>query len=188
MENQGNPSNKYQHGKIYKVVDSGYSDIYVGSTVQNLYARMGGHRSDYRKWKNGIKRHMCSSFVLFDKHGVDNCKIELIELYPCSTIEEIRAREGYHQQQYDCVNKKSAGRTRKQYRLDNVARKREYDKQYCEANREKRQNHDKEYRALHRDRINAFRGEKLQCPICCLSCRRDKMREHTIKKHPSENK
>ena len=188
MENQGNPNSKYQNGKIYKLIDVGYNDIYIGSTVQNLYGRMGGHRSDYRKWKSGVRRSMCSSFILFEKHGVDNCKIELVELFPCSCVEELRAREGYHQQQHDCVNKKSAGRTRKQYRLDNIARKREYDKSYCQANKEKRQNHDKEYRALHKDRINALRGERLPCAICGLLVRRDKMREHTMKKHPAEDK
>jgi hypothetical protein len=29
------------------------------------------------------------------KYGIENCKIELVEAYPCENKEELRKREGY---------------------------------------------------------------------------------------------
>jgi hypothetical protein len=45
--------NKYENGKIYKIVDIGYNSCYYGSTVQSLAMRMGGHRRNYNVFKNG---------------------------------------------------------------------------------------------------------------------------------------
>ena len=33
---------------------------------------------------------------MFDEYGVDNCKIELLEAYPCNSIDEIRQREAHY--------------------------------------------------------------------------------------------
>ena len=71
---------------------------------------------------------MC--FELFEKYGVENCKIYLVELYPCKSREELEAREGYYIRNYNCVNKIIPGRTKKEYKNDNkgiIARnKKEY--------------------------------------------------------------
>ena len=76
----------YSTGKIYKIVvdtDEEYKP-YVGSTIQGLAERMGGHRSNYKKWKIG-KVAKCSSFDLFDKFGIESCKIILLEEYSCDS-------------------------------------------------------------------------------------------------------
>ncbi len=55
-------NNKYQHGKIYKIISNQTNEIYIGSTIYKLLSeRMRNHRSDYRKWKCG-KYHWLSSF------------------------------------------------------------------------------------------------------------------------------
>ena len=41
--------NKYQNGKIYKIVDVGYNKCYIGSTCEALSQRMARHRSNYKK-------------------------------------------------------------------------------------------------------------------------------------------
>ena len=87
----------YQLSKIYKIVplnSEDDSDIYIGSTTKNTLAeRMAEHRSKYRHWLEGISK--VSSFRLFDKYGLENCYIFLIEEYPCNTKDELRAREGH---------------------------------------------------------------------------------------------
>ena len=87
--------NEYQNSKVYRICDVAYTKFYYGSTVQPLAMRMGGHRAGYVQYKLGIGRKM-SSYDIFDEFGIHNCKIELVELYPCDSKVELERREGYH--------------------------------------------------------------------------------------------
>ena len=78
---------------------------YIGSTIDTLSNRMAGHRSKYNVFMNEGKGQHYQCFEIFEKYGLDNCKIELVELYPCNSSIELRAREGHHQKSTDCVNK-----------------------------------------------------------------------------------
>jgi hypothetical protein len=109
---------KYQKSKIYKVIDSTYSEFYIGSTIQHhLCNRMASHRANYKYWRDG-KYANCSVFRLFDKYGLENCKIELLELYPCDNMDELRQREGYWIKREPCINKRIAGRSDLEYSCD----------------------------------------------------------------------
>jgi hypothetical protein len=89
----------YGKGKIYKIVVNNTEDEYrpyIGSTTNEyLSKRFVEHRSKYKKYKNGTNKSVVTSFTLFDKYGVENCEIVLIENYPCATKDELRARERY---------------------------------------------------------------------------------------------
>jgi hypothetical protein len=124
----------YSNGKIYKIV--GGDECYIGSTTKaRLCQRMTAHRSDYLKWKNG-ERHFVSSYHLFDKYGVENCVIELIELYPCNSKDELNAREGMYIKSETCVNRNIAGRSIQAYYQDNKEKLKDYQKQHYEQNKE----------------------------------------------------
>ena len=129
--------NRYEKGKIYKVVDIGYNKMYIGSTIESLSKRMERHRSKYKDYLRGDGDNT-RVYWLFDEFGVENCKIELIENYPCNSKEELEAQEGKHQRDNKCINKVIAGRTVKEYKKD------EYDyisfqqKVYRELHPEKR--------------------------------------------------
>ena len=112
--------NKYASGQIYKIVDAGYKKCYIGSTTEpTLARRMAKHRGDYTHYKKlGGNKGRVSSFSLFDEFGVGNCKIELIEVYPCNSKDELLPREGYHVRNTECVNKTIPGRTRPEYRRE----------------------------------------------------------------------
>jgi len=88
----------YSKGKIYKIVVNNTDEEYrpyIGSTTKEyLSQRFVSHKGDYSRYKNG-KHHPISSFILFDKYGIENCEIVLIENYPCTTKDELRARERY---------------------------------------------------------------------------------------------
>ena len=107
----------YSKGKIYKITDIGYNECYYGSTIQPLSKRIGKHRSDYKRYKDG-KCNNVTSFILFDKYGVENCKIELVEDCDCKTKEELHKREGFYIRNNECVNKVITGRTWKEYYKD----------------------------------------------------------------------
>jgi hypothetical protein len=137
---------KYQTAKIYKVVSTGDDGMfYIGSTIRSLNDRFSKHKSDYKRWQQELHRNV-SVFRLFEQFGVENCRIELIEEYPCVCKEELRRREGEVVKELtNCVNVRVEGRDGKQYRIDNqekitqynrqIAPKvKEYNKQYREAN------------------------------------------------------
>ena len=121
--------NKYLNGKIYKIVDIGYNVCYYGSTCSSLSLRMACHRASYRSFLKGLD-HFRSIFTIFDEYGVENCKIELIKLFPCSSKIELEAEEGSFIKEHGCVNKNRAGHM-------NTLGKDEYHKQYYLANKDK---------------------------------------------------
>ena len=70
--------------KIYKVysiiADLNSPDCYVGSTCKYyLEARLNKHKSDYLKWKQGIKKDSYTIFKLFDKYPLETFVISLIK-------------------------------------------------------------------------------------------------------------
>ena len=115
----------YANGKIYKIVPidgiDGDGDAYIGSTTkQYLSQRMDCHRRDYVQWKRGnLKVSKVNSFDIFDKHNVDNCRIILLETFPCQSRDELTSREAYFIRSMKCVNKIIPHRTRAEYREDN---------------------------------------------------------------------
>jgi hypothetical protein len=147
------PPNKYAKGKIYKITDIGYNECYYGSSYNTLCKRMDGHRGNYKCYKNG-KGGYKTSFDLFDKYGVENCKIELVELYPCGSKNELEAREGYYIKNNVCVNKVVAGRTDKQYREDNKETINERQRLYEKANKELIAEKKRLYREANKETIN----------------------------------
>ena len=64
--------NRYENGKIYKVVDLSYNECYIGSKCVNLSQRVARHRSEYNRFLEGKRRNI-TAFQLFDKYGVENC-------------------------------------------------------------------------------------------------------------------
>jgi len=151
--------NKYQNGKIYKIVCNITGDVYVGSTIKTLEKRLIHHKSDAK-----MKQNICS-YIIIDR---GDYKIELIEDYPCNNSKELRKREGYYQKEIDCINKRIAGRNgkgwrednkehlkikRKQYCIDNAESIAEYQKEYSKNNKEKLSKYNKEYHIKNREKI-----------------------------------
>jgi len=94
----------YQLGKIYTIRSLSSPDIYVGSTIQSLAVRMGGHRKAYVQNKVLGK----NKEIVKD---ISEWKIELHELYPCNTKQELHCREGEVIREIGTLNKCIAGRT-----------------------------------------------------------------------------
>ena len=142
---------RYENGKIYKIVDNGYNMCYIGCTCESLSQRMARHRHHYNSYLKG-NHGKTRSFDIFDKYDITNCKIELVENYPCNNKDELRRREGFYIQNTECINKHIAGRTPQEYRDATKEHKHETDKVYRENNmeklkayREERKEHYQEY-------------------------------------------
>ena len=106
---------------IYRVVGTNETETeyYYGHTKTPIEYRLTKHLSDFERYKEGIMNWI-SVFVLFEKYGIMNCHIELVEDIVCETLNEIREKEGNYQRTNICVNKRIEARSKKQYRKDNA--------------------------------------------------------------------
>ena len=162
--------NKYSKGKIYMIITENSSDIYVGSTIQTLKARLQGHVKEYRY---GSK--YCSSQDILEQ---GDYKIVLIKNYPCSSLNELEREESNFQRDLVCVNKRIEGRTQKEWYKDNrevlIAKQKEYYndnrevlnayyKAYHIKNREARLIGMKEYKIKNREALLAKHNQKFTC-------------------------
>ena len=141
----------YNNGKIYKIepLNGEEGDIYIGSTTKEyLSQRMDKHRSDYKRFLKE-KSYNVTSYNLFNKYGVSNCKIVLLELVNVNTKDELLQREAHYIKNLKCVNKMTPLRTHREYYEDNKDKIKETKKEYYEQNKEKR----KEYYEQNKDKI-----------------------------------
>jgi hypothetical protein len=55
---------------------------------------MCNHRYDYQRYKKNGQKGDVGVYKIFDEFGVENCKIELVELFPCASKMELHKKEG----------------------------------------------------------------------------------------------
>ena len=129
----------YSKGKIYciePICEHEEGERYIGSTTKHyLSDRYFFHRMSYDKYKVGYGGRY-SAYDLFDKYGYLNCQILLLENVDVSSKEELRMREGYYIRNMKCVNKRIAGRTKEEYKLEKKEMIIQERKDYYEQNKE----------------------------------------------------
>jgi hypothetical protein len=131
----------YTNAKIYKIC--GGDEVYIGSTCRELLRRFGTHKSKYNS-----NYRKCNSSILFEKYGIENCTIELIQDFPCESKKDLHEREGYYIRTMKCVNRFIAGRSAREYDIEryNEPKRKEYLKEYSKINKEKKSEYDKQRR------------------------------------------
>ena len=109
--------NKYNNGKIYKLyaINGDVEDIYYGSTYLTLNTRMTKHKNSYKRFQVHNASNV-SAYDIFNKYGIENCLIELVELVNCNTKKELLSREGFYIRNNKCVNSQIPDRTKEEYR------------------------------------------------------------------------
>jgi hypothetical protein len=148
-------TNKYANGKIYKIVSDKTDKIYIGSTTRHLNIRLNDHRHQ-------SKGHSCSSLQLFI---IDpNCKIELIENYPCNSKIELHMRERFYilQNKHICVNIVVPLRTTHEWYIDNI--------EYCKIT-------NYHYYNKHKHHIAAMKSQPIICK-CGIITNNNHIRRH----------
>lgn len=119
----------YKNSKIYKITAGNLT--YYGSTTQSLSKRLAKHRNDKKHKPNSN----ISSFPLLD---MPDCKIVLVEDYPCERKEQLLAREAYYTEHNDCVNKRRPICTEEQQKQAKREERRRYYTKYPEKKREEK--------------------------------------------------
>lgn len=166
----------YSNGKIYALKShNDTSLIYIGSTVQPLHKRHRAHRHKYKLYIDN-KHHYVTSFKVIEK---GNTYMELLESYDCNTKEELLKKEGEYMRSINCVNKCLAGRTTKQYYIDNKEIILNRSLEWNKNNREHRLKYMVEWRKNNKDNLY----EKHLC-VCGLTyTTTHKARHQRTKKH-----
>jgi hypothetical protein len=145
----------YQNGKIYKITSPHTDDIYIGSATKiNIAYRLGQHKYDHTKHKDGKRKTSTQSFKLFDL-GIDDTQITLLEEYPYNSKNELLARERYNiENTPNCMNKVVPTRTSKEYREQNHEKVKQMYKDYHIKNRERVLERQRQY---YRDNVEKIR-------------------------------
>ena len=165
----------YKNGKIYKIepiCEHDEGEIYIGSTTkQYLSQRVTSHRGNYKRFKDNKVNKRVRVYDLFDKYGIENCDIILLELVQANSRDELHTREAHYIKTIKCNNKMIPTQTQKEWRDEN----KEKIKQYREDNKEKmsqyRANHTDNFKQLHHQWYQKNKEELKQKGVCkCGSC------------------
>ena len=160
--------NKYSRGKVYMIESASAGLVYYGSTCNDLYKRMGLHRSHYKRFQI-VKKNMKYFYTSFGVLAHPDARIILVEAFPCANKQELNAREAHYIRSNNCVNKVIPDRTRAEYLQDNKEAIDEKQKQYRQDNKEE---------------ISEKKKQPKHCETCNYSVRNDTFRRHCkSKKH-----
>ena len=164
-------TNRYENGKIYKLVSPHTDKIYIGSTCKKyLSQRLTKHKSHYKVWLKDNKNNL-SSFTLLELGDVE---IVLLESVNCNTKDELLKKEREYIEKYKdiLVNKNIPSRTSKEY-------DEKYNKEYHILHKDKLNKKAKDYYENHKEELN----EKYNC-VCgkqsriCRKARHEKSKYH----------
>jgi len=105
----------YRNGRIYRIVTPNHNGVYIGSCSHKYLAqRWANHKCDYLHCRNKT-----TAWELFDT-GLTDCKLELIEDFPCENSRELKERENYWMKTTEnCVNTNRARTTPEERKKDN---------------------------------------------------------------------
>jgi group I intron endonuclease len=189
----------YSKGKIYKITNDYNNDVYIGSTCDTLSKRFSNHRRHARSNVN------TKIYLLMNEIGFDRFRIELIEDYPCDDNFQLRQKEGFYIRQLSTLNQNIAGRTRKEYKKEEIEKIKKYNeenkervknyvkennekisqyqKEYRDKRKEENKLYNKEYREKNKVAIYMKNAEKITCECGCLSTVSHLSRHMKTKQH-----
>ena len=168
----------YRIGRVYRIIALQSNEFYIGSTFNELRHRWQKHKGHYEEWKKG--KGKCSVFDMFEKYGVENCKIILIKEYQVVdrrhlevyeslwilklksinknipvAFSEIKRFKRMADKRYAEINKEKIREYKKQYVKNNT----EKIAQYKEHNKDKIKQREKKYREKNKEKLN----QKITC-------------------------
>ena len=109
---------KYLNSIIYALKSNSHPEyIYIGSSIHPLCDVMYRHMLNHKLHCLGRLNVNYSSLELLKYY---DCRIELLEVYPCKNKQELAKRTGWYIRNNACVNVKMSGRDEKTYYQDYI--------------------------------------------------------------------
>jgi group I intron endonuclease len=158
---------RYDHCKIYTLINNIDDEIYVGSTCLLLHKRLFAHKC-LAKLHPEVKVYNHLNTI-----GWNNVRIVLTEDYKCSTKTELLNRERY----WIDILKPSLNTEKVKVPINLEAQKLKI-KQYREANIHKYKEYMKKYNAENIDRIKMINKTKMHCDVCDCSYNKSNRLSH----------
>jgi hypothetical protein len=149
-------------GSVYKIISGLGDECYIGSTLNKLRFRFQEHKQRYKQHKDTGYGHV-SVFQLFDKYGIENCKIMLIKQYDVCDHAHLRVYETlWLIRSKTAINKMMPFNIKwlynRHYRQENS----EKIKQYYQENSEKIKEKKKQYRQENSEKIKEKKKQYYQ--------------------------
>lgn len=91
------------NGKVYKIEDNETGEIYIGSTFQNIYKRLSGHRNDCKSYDEGKRKYDLASGNIIRRN---NYSVEILQDIICENKDELLFLERQTIDKYGdkCIN------------------------------------------------------------------------------------
>jgi len=179
MEQNGNikPS-KYNHGKIYKLVDSS-GFYYVGSTCNSLSKRLSEHKATSKRDSN---RKVYKQITNWN----DIIIVLIVEVNVVNKEQLLRAENEYIDRNDPfCLNSFKAFSTEdekqqysQQYYIANKDKLQKHQKQYYSENKKEILQRNQKYHNENKDKINDRKRQLIKC-ICGLEITKSNFKQHT---------
>jgi group I intron endonuclease len=179
-------------GRVYQIINMKNGKKYIGSTKVKLSQRFAEHK---RYCKQKPERPL---YIAFKEYGIENFKMELLETVKYENREELNKVEGDFIRMFDTFNngynKNIAGRTIKEWVVDNKEKIKKINKNYYKNHKEIINKKTKEYREKNRKICKyckkVFVSAK-QTNFLCSEClekyenlkEQDKVNEENLKKY-----
>ncbi len=71
----------YKTGRVYKIISTEGNECYVGSTFDTTRSRLNHHKGYYKRYLIHKEHKQLSVYDIFDKYGIENCRLILIKEY-----------------------------------------------------------------------------------------------------------
>jgi hypothetical protein len=173
-----------KRGYIYKLWSKKDNKlVYFGSTTRQVSKRIADHHYDYKKWRNG-KYNFVSSFLIFETGDWDYMCMEHIDY---EEPYELKNRERYYIETFDCVNKYIPNRSHKEYNKEYYDNNKELfkkkAKKYYDNNKEHHAEITKEYYEVNKQKIAEKKAEKVKCDCGCVVNRSSLSKHKKTQKH-----
>jgi hypothetical protein len=141
----------YQLSKVYTIRSPSTVKFYLGTTVNPLSKRFSQHKANYKLFLQNKYRYTRSYDIL----KLGDAYIELFESYPCNSKEELHKREGelIRLHKDSIVNVNIAGRTVKEYAIEEKDKIKAYREIHKDEIKEQQQN----YLIVNKDKIKIQR-------------------------------
>jgi hypothetical protein len=100
-------------GRIYKIEpkcqECDIGDVYFGATCRNIDVRYKEHIKKYLAYKGGRPQYkFVSSYTLFEKYGIENCRIVVMEEVVYEDVMQVRMLENNYIVNNLCVNQRDS--------------------------------------------------------------------------------
>ena len=144
--------NKYNKSMIYTIRSPHTEQYYIGSTTQILCKRFSDHKTKYKGYLKGTGCFITSFKIL----KLGDAYIELLEEVNCENRNQLEKREGelIREHKNNCVNRCIAGRTKKEYAIDNNDKIKKQKKQNYIDNKESISKKHKQYQIDNKELIS----------------------------------